>query len=238
MQPSRYCLHCNLSVERFEAYCRPGEGSVPAIARYLWNIQLCEALYPTLNCVEIGIRNSVNNSLANEYGAAWYDEPGLLGPYELDSIADARLSLQKTNKPDTPARIVSELSFGFWTRMMSRQYYSPNNEHLKPWPRLTKSTFPHVPNKQRFHTQLAAWLNEVRVLRNRVSHHEPIWHYADLGVQYERAKELATWMAPAVALAMDHIDRFPTILAGGSIVHHATLEEIGTWDPILPQDPA
>lgn len=232
MQPSVYCVHCNLSVERFEAYCRPGEGTVPALARYIWNVQLCESLYPTLNCVEVGVRNAVHGALTAEYGAAWYDEPGLLQQQELDSIAEARRKLTEAGRPDSPGRIVSELSFGFWTRVLSRRYYSPNAEHLKPWPRLTRRAFAHVPNKQRFHTQLAAWLNEIRTLRNRASHHEPIWHYRDLNDQYQRAKNMASWLAPAVAMSMEHIDRFPTVLRDGSVVHHQALVAIGDWDPV------
>lgn len=137
--PLKFCVHCNLSVERFERYCRSDEGSVPALARYLLNIQLCEALYPTLNSVEVGLRNCLHNSLSAEYGPEWYDTPGLLGPAELASIADAHKMLSDAGRPDTPSRIVSELSFGFWTRLMSRYYYSPNPEYLKPWPRLTKA---------------------------------------------------------------------------------------------------
>jgi hypothetical protein len=60
MQNLEYCVHCGLSVERFQRYSKGQEGLVPPLARYLWNVRLCEALYPTLNCVEIGIRNSIH----------------------------------------------------------------------------------------------------------------------------------------------------------------------------------
>lgn len=233
MQNLLYCVHCGLSVERFQKYAKGDEGLVPPLARYLWNVRLSEALYPTLNCLEIGMRNSVHRSFTAEYGPLWFDTPGLLGPKEIESVDTAKFLLAKARKPLTPEGVVAELNFGFWTTLMSRQHMSDNpsmtDDYLKPWPRLLKQTFPHVPKQELTRAKLSSPLNEIRVLRNRISHHEPIWHQSDLNATYLRAKQMCNWLSPAMADVMDTVDRFPEVYGAGSQAHHDSLKNLTGW---------
>ena len=233
MQNLQYCVRCGLSVERFQRYSKGQEGLVPPLARYLWNIQLSEALYPTMNCVEIGIRNAVHRSCSAEYGPLWFDTPGLLGTIEAESVDAAKRNLASSRKPLTPEGVVAELSFGFWTTLMSRKHMSDDpsnpNDYLKPWPRLLKQTFTHVPKQELRRQNLAGPLNSVRKLRNRISHHEPIWYQNDLSATYNSAKLLALWLSPAMADVMDTIDRFPRVYSAGSQIHHAELGTMKGW---------
>lgn len=233
MQNLLYCVHCGLSVERFQKYSKGDEGPVPPLARYLWNIRLSESLYPTLNCVEIGMRNSVHRLFTAEYGPLWFDTPGLLGQTEIDSVDTAKRMLTKARKPMTAEGVVSELNFGFWTTIMSRQHMSndpsSSTDYLKPWPRLLKQTFPHVPKQELTRSKLSAPLNKIRVLRNRISHHEPIWYQPDLKATYLDTKRMCRWLSPAMAEVMDTIDRFPEVYAEGSKAHHASLQNLAGW---------
>lgn len=229
MQKLAYCVHCGLSVERFQRYSKGEEG---LLARYLWNIRLSEALYPTLNCLEIGMRNSVHRSFTAEYGPLWFDTPGLLGPWEVKSVDTAKAILAKAQKPLTPEGVVAELNFGLWTTLMSKYHMSKNPsvpEYLEPWPRLLKSTFPHVPKRELTRGKLAAPLEEARKLRNRISHHEPIWHQSDLMATYLDAKRMCAWLSPAMAEVTHTIDRFPQVYGAGSVVYHERLGHLAGW---------
>lgn len=233
MQKLSYCIHCGLSVERFGKYSKGDDALLPPLARYLWNVRLCEALYPTLGCVEVGMRNSIHRSFTSEYGPLWFDTPDLLGELEIKSLEAAKRELSKAHKPLTPEGIVAELNFGFWTALMSRRHMSddPSNkgDYLKPWPRLLRSTFPHIPKQELTRSKLSVPLNKVRVLRNRVSHHEPIWHQQDLWGTYRDAKRLGEWLSPAMAAVTDTVDRFPEVYDGGSLVYHKGLEDLAGW---------
>lgn len=233
MRKLQYCVHCGLSAERFQKYAKGDEGLLPPLARYLWNVRLSEALYPTLNCVEIGIRNSVHRSFSAEYGPLWFDTPDLLLKSETESVEAAKKTLSKARKPLTPEGVVAELSFGFWTQLMSKRHMSRNpsdaKDYLKPWPRLLRQTFPHVPKQELTRNKLEDPLNDIRKLRNRISHHEPIWHQSQLKSTYDEAKRLCVWLTPAMADVMNTIDRFPEVYAGGSSVYHARLDALAGW---------
>lgn len=51
-----------------------------ALARYLWNVALSQALYPTLGALAVGLRNNLHDELAAQYGPSWFTRPGLLRP--------------------------------------------------------------------------------------------------------------------------------------------------------------
>ncbi len=52
-----------LSVERLGAYGQDGADQCTVLARYLWNMALCETLYSSLQLCEIGLRNSLHRAL-------------------------------------------------------------------------------------------------------------------------------------------------------------------------------
>jgi hypothetical protein len=59
-----------LSVERLAGYALHGraEPEEQLIRRYLWNVQLGEALYPVLHFTEIALRNRLHEALSRRAG--------------------------------------------------------------------------------------------------------------------------------------------------------------------------
>ena len=80
--PSYYALlRSVLSADRLDVYRQPRDAdSLDAVARYLWNEALSEALYPTLAALEVGLRNNLHDELSALYGPSWFTRPGLLRP--------------------------------------------------------------------------------------------------------------------------------------------------------------
>ena len=63
-------LQMIVSVDRLAPYCQPSDqDNLDVAARYLWNIALCEALYPVLQAQEIALRNTLHNEISKLYGA-------------------------------------------------------------------------------------------------------------------------------------------------------------------------
>lgn len=115
---------------------------------------------------------------------------------------------------DDTASVIAERSFGFWASLLDRRY-----EQVL-WPRLLRAVFPFVPRRNRTRQALSRRIQALRVLRNRVFHYEPIWHWHDLKNQHSQLVEAIGWVAPAAATLLAVVDRFPDVHARGQ----------GSWD--------
>jgi hypothetical protein len=121
-----------------------------------------------------------------------------------ENLRSAKDNILRQGKLLTPGRVVAELSFGFWTALISRKY------EKRLWvPHLHKA-FPHAfrpanagmpPRKKPAmlrRADIATRLERVRQLRNRIAHHEPILHY-ELDSEYCRVLEATEWICPITA---------------------------------------
>ena len=93
-------LERSLSAPRLDSYRKLGGGDCGALCRYLWNIALCEALYPSLQILEVGFRNSVHSEIATATGTPeWLKvELAFLFPPEKERITEAKNGLRKIGK--------------------------------------------------------------------------------------------------------------------------------------------
>lgn len=208
-------LRSALSEERLAGYesRTPGDGDLDTFCHYAWNLALGESLYPTLQCVEVVLRNAVHGAARGEFGNdSWFDDSSIINSrFEVEAIAKAKAKLQRQRKPLDPHRIVAELNFGFWTSLLDRRY-----EQIL-WPRLIRAAFPHMPRRDRTRRNLLARFNEIRKLRNRLFHHEPIWYWTDLEDKHEHLVAALNWMEPAIADLVTSLDRFPDVYTNGRV---------------------
>lgn len=210
-----------LSNERLDAYGigRPDEEK---LATYLWNVALCESLYPALHGLEIALRNAVFRAGTAAFPSCvprdvpcWLDaDPPLILAPDQHVIAAVKARLRRANKPMEPGCLVADLSFGFWTTLFDVRY-----ERSKTlWPRL----FAHglmdtaSPRSIRSRTRLSPLLNRVRHLRNRVFHYEPVWHWQNLHEQHALTLELLGWFSPELLAALRPNSRFDAVHGTGA----------------------
>lgn len=215
-------LTLGLSAERLAGYRGRPVATVSdreAFARYLWNMALAESLYPSLQALEVALRNTLHAALTQHFGCEdWYDVPGMLQHRnEQEALVRAKASLAEIGRPLEPSRVVAELSFGFWTSLLNQRY------EQRLWPSLLKPAFPFLPKGQRTRKTLSTRLDKVRRLRNRVFHHEPIWHWRDLGQKHSDIHEAIGWIRPMVRDLVRTVDRFPAVHAGGAQAYEAHL---------------
>lgn len=86
----------------------------------------------------------------------------------------AKRQLQKAGKASTPGAIIAELTFGFWTKLFERGYFDPTDQRL-PWPHIEHLVFPTLTPVERRFSSVHPKLLTLNQLRNRLSHHEPVW---------------------------------------------------------------
>ncbi|MGB9181940.1 MAG: hypothetical protein WCB68_22105 [Pyrinomonadaceae bacterium] len=209
-----------------EAYRREGDDDLETLTRYVWNICLCEALYPVFQILEVGLRNSIHNAATASFGdPKWYKTPGLLAPSAENMLAEAESELTGQQKPSDPGRVIAELNFGFWTNLLNKRYET----YL--WPRLLKTTFPYMPAPIRTRRNIFNRFDPIRKLRNRIFHHEPILN-RNLEKAHGDILDAMGWINPVMQQIVQSVDRFPQIYIQDYYNQlKVTLDQMGTPPP-------
>lgn len=175
-----------LSTDRFARYLAwAGGDRRQALELYRLNVAASEALYTPLHVLEVALRNRIHGVLAEALGVHWFDTSGLLMlPNQHRQLGDAKAGLLELRRPISPGRIVAALSFGFWVAMLSPAYETLGQKTLN---RIARREDGKGLDRKTF----TRWLTPIRVLRNRVAHHEPIIDW-DLNRHHGNIQQLTT----------------------------------------------
>ncbi len=199
-----------ISLERLEPY-RAAVVDVEdrlgaALVLYGRNAAVSGEFWTLLGYVEVVVRNALHEQLTTWSTAAfgeprWYVDPGrVLSGQARSHIAAARARAVVSGKPESPGRIVAELSFGLWRFLVAARY------ERSLWRTCLHSAFPGQGRRKAVHAKLAA-LHE---LRNRVAHHEPI-HNRPLQRLYDDALTLTGWICPTTRYWMQQQCLVPSL---------------------------
>lgn len=176
---------------------------------YVWNMNLSESLYPLLQTIEIGLRNSINETITDKFGDPfWLIGTDILEPREVRKVHDCRELLLLRSGKATIGKIIAELSFGFWTSLLDVRY------EKKLWHKIIKQTFPYLPRNVCTRMHISKRFSKIRILRNRIFHFEPVWHWSDLMQQHDDIVEAIMWLNPDL-LKLIQINRFKEIYVNG-----------------------
>ena len=208
-------LETALSRERLSTYLDAAGGDRQrAILLHAWNTAVSAAFYGPLQGLEVMLRNAMHRRLAERYGPAWYDDPGAgLDRGAVKRIAGARSKLARDGHGDDPHRVVVTLSFGFWVSLLGpggrTEAGRKANHEMTLWRPALRGAFAHratLTRRQAHHP-----LDTLRILRNRVAHHEPIFA-RDLTADHARILDVAGWISPAVRTWIEHHSRAPAVI--------------------------
>ena len=168
-----------ISNDRLEPYLNRHKANIDkAILHYKSNILISESFYPLLAILEVGLRNSIDYQLSKRFNdRRWYENMEFIriaSRFQIDRISDARSNILSEKKDITPGRIISELSFGFWTSLFDVRF------EMTLWKSL-RLAFPNCPKQIRQRKTMSSKFNSIRKLRNRIFHHEAIsWNLSVL----------------------------------------------------------
>lgn len=163
---------------------------VSALILYERNTVLSQGMYGVLQPLEIALRNSIHGVMSKDTGRTnWYTYAHF-GYRETESVATARNNIMRWNKAVTPGRMIAELTFGFWLRLLDTSY------EKSLWvPHLYKA-FPNLKKPDRI--TVFNRLYSIKTLRNRVAHHEPII-FRNLAQDYIDAIQTLEWICYTTA---------------------------------------
>lgn len=213
-----------ISRARLEAYRPEGGDDFSMIVTYLHNVRLCESLYTCLGFLEVALRNSIHVNLSQHFGSqAWFNLPSILEYYQAKEVKKISDRIRQEGKPVTADRVVSELSFGFWVSLLSKPYDTTLWRANKA--ALLKGAFPNVPTRKRQRNQIYKRYNTIRLLRNRVFHHETLWNRTTLLRDYDFIYEAIGWICPEMVAAAKLIDRFSEVMTNDKVVIETTLRQ-------------
>ena len=157
------------SLNKYLVAC--GWNKAKALKLYRNNIMLCKAIYGILNVFEVVLRNAIN-----EHYKTYFDDKnwirnqlqpgGMLESHPqcaatIKTIADLENKGMYTND-----RVVSSVTFGFWTYLFTKRPYQSGG----------KSLLRIFPDKEKGLGQRAIYneLQAVKSFRNRIAHYEAI----------------------------------------------------------------
>ena len=211
-----------LSPSRLEPYLSQGaeRDMEVALATYLWNLALCESLYPSLHGIEVALRNSIHDAASEKFSNEFWFTSHLVG-YEKEAIEKMGQAFSQRKIKATPGKYIAECNFGFWVNLFNGEY-----EHIL-WRNLIGEVFSHAPRWSRTRSTLRARLDGIRRLRNRVFHFEPIWKLPDLKQQHGEILETIGWINPAFRELTELVDRFPQVFDDGPAAYQARLRKLG-----------
>ena len=180
-----------------------------ALRHYRQNIQLAEALLPSLSIYEVALRNSLIRELERMTGRKdWYTCFSTVPAMKaLDIQVDAaKQHIVKRRELVTSDKINGELTMGFWVLLFNAKY----ERYL--WKDLRKA-FPYMPKSKRQRKYVSAPLNDIRTLRNRVFHNESIsWSLTRLEDLHGSILEVCSWINPRLPLWIKTVERFSKVV--------------------------
>lgn len=188
-------LETIISPERLSTYRKAsGYDLDRALGLYAWNMKLSASFMPLLSSAEVCLRNLIVPRMAVVFGPSWWQSEAffvILGSKGKGIVKRAENKIVACGNPADTGRMTAELSFGFWQNMLLPKYQMPL------WSQLHTS-FADLPASID-QTALYGKCGVVRELRNRISHHEPIFQ-RNISQDYADCLELISWLSAAKAI--------------------------------------
>lgn len=173
-------LKNSFSLERLKSYetlCPSGEEH-EIIGAYHWNLLICQALYPFLQSAEVALRNNMHQAISTKFQDEDWLNFEVKEQVSRQILEDTRKKLSKkgSNKVDD---IVASLTFGFWVNLLKQKTYRDQYNEHRLWPSLVSEVFTRYDTSSGGNDikQIYKRFEEIKLIRNRLFHHEPVWKF-------------------------------------------------------------
>lgn len=181
-----------------------------ALALYAWNAQVSAAMLAPLHFCEVAIRNAVADVLTAAHGSQWPWDAGFMRSLPNPSVGyNPRRDLMsaRTGKT-TPGKVIPDLKFIFWQTMFTSRF------DARLWTHHLHTVFPHADATKtvaQLRAMVYAELEQLRKLRNRIAHHEPIFR-RNLADDFQKIHDLIAIRCPITAAWMVQNQQAQTLI--------------------------
>ena len=159
---NRYLMACNGNTRK-------------AMKLYRDNLKLSQQFFTLIGCFEVSLRNAIDSILKDKLSNDWLrdavQKSGIFEPKEFYKLKNSINNALKKMRIYRHNKLMTELGFGFWSLMFSKdQYNATGKVLLKVFPAKPKST----KDIQYNNIYIFNKLSQLNKIRNRIAHHEPI----------------------------------------------------------------
>lgn len=198
------------SGDRFGTYLRATNADRQrALALYQWNMDVSAAFWQPLHLCEIVIRNGIVDAIETVHTAAWPVTQGFLAslPAPRSGYSPRKEVEAKGRRYATTGKVVADLTLAFWEQMLTKRHDD------RIWNAHFQSCFPNAsgPSVADGRKDMHKDLSEVRQLRNRIAHFEPIFS-RNLGADLRRLQRLTSRRSPTAAAYIGRIETVTPLL--------------------------
>lgn len=222
-----------ISISRLSSYknsssymnniCTLPKNNNELVANYIFNAKISENFYFLLQNLEVSLRNSIydnfnlrfpsrnffdlNNSRTN-VGSNYNPILEFHSFSCWQMIGSVKYQLRRI--PITDGKIISELNFGFWTKLLEESHYTP-----LIWRQIFKNVFPNFPHGLIIDHDVPIVfdkIDKIRKFRNRIFHYEPIFNHPNLLNMRDNIIEAIGWISLDMQQLSKIYDETETIL--------------------------
>ena len=182
-----------------------------ALLLYAWNAEVSGALLSPLHVCEVVIRNAVADALEALYGPRWPWSPTFERslPDPIQGYSPRRDMQSARRTAPTTGKVIPELKYVFWQKMFTGRY------DVRIWDQHLRRVMPNLDPSQSvaaLRQAIYSDLERVRLLRNRIAHHEPIFTRA-LTNDYQIIRTLVMYRCTVTAAWLDGNQKATAIIA-------------------------
>lgn len=187
------------------------EDDPSALLLYAWNAEVSAALLTPLHLCEVVIRNCVADALQVVYGSDWPWSPTFEQslPHNMKGYSQRRDLQHARRNVESTGKVVPELKFVFWQKMFTRRF------DMRIWDSQLRHVMPNLEPSETVRVlreSIYSHLENVRLLRNRIAHHEPVFSRM-LADDYQIILTLVKYRCTATAMWLDSTQKVSTIIA-------------------------
>lgn len=180
-----------ISAPRMATYIAASGDVSQALRLYHWNAQLSSAFLFPLHIFEISVRNAVADAIERYYGQDWMHstafEKSLPDP-QMPNFSPRRELVALRKRHQSAGKLVADMKFAFWVSMFTARHRG------RLWEPRFAALFPNctAADAEAGRVVVHQATDHVRILRNRIAHHEPIF-MRDLHADLMTVLEVIGW---------------------------------------------
>lgn len=185
-----------LSLPRWREYLVAADHDASAARElYQWNSAVAASFFELISYVEVALRNAIDRVMrplevvdtarVSHHGGWWFANSAFLAQPELQYFDTAVRHLGGGNVVASEDRVIASMTFGLWADLFGPNYETLFRRHLVYAFQNRPARF----TREVVHRNVVA----LRVLRNRIAHHQPILDLP-LEERYEQARDVLRWI--------------------------------------------